>query len=281
MSGRITWRPDRVERWAGVALSAPALAVVVALFFIPFLNSFFSSFRREGQWTLANYHTVSRLYLEDVFFTVGVSLAALAATLLVAVTLAGYLRLRPNRVVEFLFKVPLFVPFVVVGHAMRVFLAPHGLLNSALAQVGLVNLDTPPSIAFSWVGIVVALTWKNMAMALLLVAGAFRGVGEEYLEAARNAGATGWRLVKDILLPMSAGSVAVTAVLIFTSMMASFSIPLMIGSGQDAQMLMIDIYYRIVYQQDYGVANALGVLSYLGAAGAAIYYVRTVKTSGR
>ncbi|QGP92331.1 Binding-protein-dependent transport system inner membrane component [Neomoorella glycerini] len=273
--------PDRVERWAGVAVSAPALALVIALFCIPFLNSFFISFRREAQWTLGNYATVGRLYLGDILFTAGVSLIALVATLLVAVAIGGYLRLRPNRVVEFLFKIPLFIPFVVVGHAMRVFLAPHGLLNSALAQVGLVNLAAPPSIAFSWLGIVVALTWKNMAMALLLVLGAFRGVREEYLESARNVGAAEWRLVKDVLLPMAAGSVAVAAVLIFSSMLASFSIPLMIGSGKGAQMLMIDIYYRIIYQQDYGVANALGVISYLGATGAAIYYLRTVRSGER
>jgi len=69
-------------------------------------------------------------------------------------------------------------------------------------------------------------------------------------------------------------------VLIFTSMLASFSIPMMIGTGKGAQMLMIDVYYRIVYQQDYGVANALGVVSYITAMGAAIYYLRSVTKRG-
>jgi len=45
-------------------------------------------------------------------------------------------------------------------------------------------------------------------------------------------------------------------------------------------MVMIDVYYRIVQHNDYGVANALGVVSYLTASGAAIYYLSTVTKKG-
>lgn len=83
-------------------------------------------------------------------------------------------------------------------------------------------------------------------------------------------------MIKDILVPMSTGSIGVVAVLTFTSMMGSFSIPAMMGSGSGSQMLMIDLYYQMVYQHNNGVANALGVLSYLVSMGAAIYYVRRV-----
>jgi putative spermidine/putrescine transport system permease protein len=51
---------------------------------------------------------------------------------------------------------------------------------------------------------------------------------------------------------------------------------LMIGSGEPPQMVMIDVFYRINYQGDYGTANALGVVSYLMAMGVAGYYLRTI-----
>lgn len=265
----------REAEWLLVAV--PSLAVVVALFFIPFIRSAVTSFLdREGRFTFDNYVTAYDLYAGDVLYTIGVSAVSLALVLLIGVLISGFLRIYGGKSVEFLFKIPLFVPFVVVGHAMRVFLAPHGLLNAGLAQIGLVDLENPPSIAFTWVGISVALAWKNMALAILLILGAFESVGNTYLEAARNFGAGWFRQVKDVLLPMSLTSVAVAAVLMFTSMLASFSIPIMIGSGKGSQMLMIDVYYRIVYQHDYGVANALGVVSYLTAMGAAIYYLRSV-----
>ena len=266
----------RVEKAFWGTFSLPAIAIVVVLFFAPFLLSAISSLQRKGLWSLANYQKAISFYGRDIAYTVGVSLFSLLLVLLVSIVVSGLLRIHTHRLVEFLFKVPLFVPFVVVGHAWRVFLAPHGTLNSALAQIGLVNLDNPPSLAFTWLGIAIALAWKNMALAVLLIMGAFRGVNESYLEAARNFGASTFRQIVDILVPMSSASLAVASVLMFTSMMASFSIPLMMGSGGGLQMVMIDVYYQITYQQDMGVANALGVISYILASGAALYYLKTI-----
>jgi len=266
----------RLEPVVWGAFSLPAIAIVVFLFFAPFLLSAISSLQRDGQWTLANYQKAITFYGKDIAYTIGISFFSLFLVLLISIIVSGILRIHTHRLVEFLFKIPLFVPFVVVGHAWRVFLAPHGTLNSVLAQVGLVNLDNPPSLAFTWLGISIALAWKNMALAVLLIMGAFRGVDEAYLEAARNFGASTFHQIKDILVPMSSASLAVASVLMFTSMMASFSIPLMMGSGGGLQMVMIDVYYQITYQQDLGVANALGVMSYLLASGAAIYYLRSI-----
>ncbi len=263
-------------RLACLIVALPPLAIVLWLFFLPFVSSAHLSFLREGEWSLRNYWLVWRLYRFDILYTLWIALISLVAVLFVAVLLCGYLRIHANRPVEFLFKIPLFIPFVVVGHAMRVLLAPRGTLNAILSQVGLINISDPPSIAFGWIGIAVSLIWKNLALAVLLVLGAYRSVDETFLEAARNFGASTFRQIKDILLPMSRASLAVAGAFMFTSMLASFSVPLMIGSGEPPQMVMIDVYYRINYQMDYGTANALGVVSYLLAMGVAGYYLRTI-----
>jgi putative spermidine/putrescine transport system permease protein len=266
----------RAYHFLSLAFAAPPLAIVGWLFFIPFLSSAHLSFQREGQWSLRNYYLVWRLYKGDVLYTLGISLVSLVLVIGIAVLLCGYLRIVGHRPVEFLFKIPLFVPFVVVGHGMRVLLAPRGTLNSALAQLGLIDLADPPSIAFTWMGIVVSLVWKNLALAVLLVLGAYRSIDESFLEAARNVGASTFHQIKDILLPMAAPSLVVASAFMFTSMLASFSIPLMIGAGEPPQMLMVDLYYRINYQDDLGTANALGMVSYLLAMAIAGYYLRTI-----
>jgi ABC-type Fe3+ transport system permease subunit len=263
-------------RIACLIIALPPLAIVVWLFFLPFLSSAHLSFLRDDQWSLRNYYLVWRLYKFDILYTLWIAFVSLAAVLAIAIFLCGYLRIHTNRPVEFLFKIPLFIPFVVVGHAMRVLLAPKGTLNAVLSQVGLINMADPPSIAFGWIGIAVSLIWKNLALAVLLVLGAYRSVDETFLEAARNFGASSFRQIKDILLPMSRASLAVASAFMFTSMLASFSVPLMIGSGEPPQMVMIDVFYRINYQQDYGTANALGVVSYLMAMAVAGYYLRTI-----
>jgi putative spermidine/putrescine transport system permease protein len=267
-------------RLLSLAVAAPPLAIVGWLFFVPFLSSAHLSFLREGQWSLRNYYLVWRLYRYDVLYTLGISLVSLVVVLAIAVFLCGYLRIVGHRPVEFLFKIPLFVPFVVVGHGMRVLLAPRGTLNSTLAQFGLIDLGDPPSIAFTWAGIAVSLVWKNLALAVLLVLGAYRSVDESFLEAARNVGASTIRQITDILLPMATPSLVVASAFMFTSMLASFSIPLMIGPGDSPQMLMVDVYYRINYQDDLGTANALGMVSYLMAMAVAGYYLRSITVKG-
>jgi ABC-type Fe3+ transport system permease subunit len=249
----------RGERVLWSALCAPPLVVLGLVFLWPLAASIGASFTRGGVLTLANYETVWRLYARDVAYTLGVALAGTVLTFAVAMPVCGWLRVRAFGPVEFLLKVPLFVPFVVVGHALRVFLAPWA-----------------PGLAGSWTGIAVALAWKHVGLAALLLLGAFRAVDESYLEAARNFGAGTSRLTRDVLVPMAGPSLAVSAVLIFSSMLASFSIPLMMGRGSGSQMLMIDVYYRFGQHGDFETAAALGVVGYLLAMGAALVYLRRV-----
>lgn len=252
------------ERVLWGALCAPPLAVLGLVFLWPLLASVAASFTRDGAFTLANYDTVRRLYARDVAYTVGVAAAGTALTFGVAIPACGWLRARAFGPVEFLLKVPLFVPFVVVGHALRVFLSPY-----------------VPELAASWPGIAMALAWKHLGLAALLLLGAFRAIDEAYLEAARHLGAGTARLTGDILVPMAAPSLAVTGVLIFSSMLASFSIPLMMGRGSGPQMLMIDVYYRFGQHGDFATASALGVVAYLLAMGAALVYARRLTAAPR
>ncbi len=227
------------------------------VFLWPLAASVLASFTRDGQWTLANYDTVRRLYATDVAYTVGVAAAGTLLTFAVAIPACGWLRIRAGGPIEFMLKIPLFVPFVVVGHALRVFWSPY-----------------VPGFASSWAGIAMALAWKHLGLAALLLLGAFRATDESYLEAARQFGAGSLRLTRDILVPMAGPALAVTAVLIFSSMLASFSIPLMMGRGGGPQMLMIDVYYRFGQHGDFATASALGVIAYLLAMGAALVYMR-------
>lgn len=263
-----------LEKSFWVGLCVPSLLVLGFAFLYPLFASVWSSFIHEGSFSLVHYFRVYKLYLHDIVFTLGVAFSGLVLVLLIGLPVCGYLRLRTFRTVEFLLKVPLFVPFVVVGHAMRIFLSPHGTLNGLLLFAGLLDPQHPPSLSASWLGLAIALAWKHIGLAALLFMGAFRSVDEAYLESAQNFGAGILRQTKDILIPMAAPSIAVACVLVFASMLASFSIPLMMGKGSGPQMIMIDVYYRFGQHGDYATAGALGVVAYLMASGAAFVYLR-------
>ncbi len=260
----------------GTVIVLPAVILVLIVYVYPFIQSFISSFKVDGAFSLDNYRYLVDVYLIDIVYTIVISVVSLLCVLIIAILVGGYLTINVNRVIEFLFKMPLFIPFVVVGHAIRTFLAPKGILNALLSVIGLVNIESPPDFVYGFTGTVIALTWKQMAFALLLIMGAFKSVDNSYLEAARNFGASGFKQIKDILLPLSWGSIGVSAVLIYTSFLQNFSVVMMMGKGDGPQHLMIDIYHRITYLNDLGVSNALGVVSYILAIGAAIIYLRKV-----
>lgn len=259
-----------------MGLIAPSAILLLVVFILPFFRVLEDGLFPKGQFSTAGFAKVQQLYVGDVFYTLYISFAALAITMVCAILLGAYLRLHACRLIEFLFKIPLFIPYVVVGHAMRTFLAPHGTLNSFLSVVGLIDINNPPSLAFSAGGIIIALVWKNLAFALLLIMAPFQTVSDSHLRAAQNFGAGFFRQVTDVLVPMCKKSIMIISVLLFTSMMGSFSIPIMMGNGKGPQMLMVDLYYRITYQNDLVTANALGIISFILSLGAAWYYVRKV-----
>lgn len=261
-----------------LVLIAPSVILLTVVFILPFFRVIYDGLFIEGRLSFKGFRTTFDFYLGDIFYTIFISAVALFFTLFFAILIGAFLRLHKSKWIEFLFKIPLFIPYVVVGHAMRTFLAPHGTMNSFLSVLGIINLDNPPSLAYSSSGIIIALVWKNIAFALLLIMAPFQVIGDSYLQAAQNAGAGFFRLIKDVLVPMSRSSILVSAIITFTSMMGSFSIPIMMGNGDGPKMLMIDLYYRITYQNDIATANALGMISFLLSFGAAWYYVRKVVT---
>ncbi len=260
----------------GAVIVLPVVVLILVEYVYPFLLSFISSLQAQegGAFTLENYAYILRIYGQDILYTLFVSVASLLVVLTVSILIGGYLTLNENPFIEFMFKLPLFIPFVVVGHAMRTFLAPKGILNSLLSLIGLVNIEVPPDYAYGPIGTIIALSWKQIAFALLLVMSAFQSVDKSYLEAARNLGSSKFRLIREMLLPLSFGSIAVSAVLIFTSFLQNFSVVMMMGSGSGARHIMVDIFQQINYLNNMNVANALGVVSYVFALGAAVIYLR-------
>jgi putative spermidine/putrescine transport system permease protein len=255
------------------AVVLPPVALVCVEYVYPFLLSLQSSFQKDGRTSAANYAYALSVYGQDVLFTVYVCFLSLALVLFLSVVIGGFLTLHRNRFLEFVFKIPLFIPFVVVGHAMRTYLAPKGLLDSLLSQIGVIDINNPPNFIYGAVGIVIALTWKQLSFALLLVMSAFQSVDRSYLEASRILGAGTFRQIRDFLIPLSKSSIGVTAVLLLTSFLQNFSVVMMMGDSGGSQHIMVDIYSIITYLNDLPLANALGVISYLLALGPAILYL--------
>jgi len=270
------------RRTIALLLVAPALAMVLALFVYPLGYSLVSAFTaKDGQPTFANFTKTFDLYGTDIVFTVVIVAISTALSGVLAAAIGGYLVLGAHpaavAMLKWLYRWPLFIPFIVAAQCMRTFLAKNGMLNNTLDALGLVNAASLSGL-LDWRGIIVTFVWKETPFVALLVSGALASLDRAAIEAARNLGAGGLRILVEILLPQVAGVMAVGLVLAFVTMLSVLSVPLMI-SGGSRTMITADMAFRVNSYSDYGVANALGFVSYLIAGSAAWLYLRRIVAS--
>jgi ABC-type spermidine/putrescine transport system permease subunit I len=270
-------RPGGQSRWAALALVAPALLVVGLFFVVPLVLSAVGAFRTAGGgFTLAHFAKALDLYGNDLAFTVEIVALSTLLIALIAIAIAGYLSLgehpRAVALLRWLYRWPLFIPFVVAGQIMRTFLAKNGMLNHVLIGTGLIEPISAQSM-LDWRGIVIAFVWKQAPFVTLLLAGAMASLERQHIEAARNLGAPRLRVLVDIVLPQVRGTLLVGLVLSFVTMLSVLSVPLMINPNSPT-MITVDVAYRINTFADYAVANALCLLSLLLAAFGAAFYLR-------
>ena len=275
----------RDSRFLGLALVAPALAAVVALFVYPLVFSVASAFTtKDGVATLANFVRAFEFYSLDIVFTLVIVIVSTLLCGALAVAIGGYLVLGENAtaviILKWLYRWPLFIPFVVAAQCMRTFLAKNGLMNNTFVSLGLLEPIQTTSL-LDWRGVVITFVWKQTPFVALLVAGAMAALDRATIEAARNLGASRLRILIEIIVPQVLPTLVVALILSFVTMMSVLSVPIMI-TGESPTMMTVDMAFRINAYGDYGTANALGVLSYLMTGAVAwIYLRRGVREGGR
>ncbi|UGY11564.1 ABC transporter permease [Phyllobacterium pellucidum] len=264
------------KRLLALLLVLPALAMILLFFIVPLAASIIGAFEVGDRFGLDNFAKSFDLYSSDMIFTLVIVAISTALIGIIAIAIGGYLTLGENpravAVLRWLYRWPMFIPFIVVGQVMRTFLAKNGLMNNVLVSFGILTpLQTTGFL--DWRGIVIAFVWKQTPFVTLLLAGAMASLDRSTIEAARNLGASRLRILIEIVLPQVAGTLLVGLILSFVTMMSVLSVPLMINA-QSPTMLTADIAFRINAHGDYGVANALGMISLLLTAGVALIYLR-------
>ncbi|MFM2483563.1 ABC transporter permease [Celerinatantimonas yamalensis] len=264
------------NRLYSLLMVAPASAMVGGFFLYPLLVSLQSAITDStGQWSLVHIYNAWQLYDRDFAYSLVVVAVSTVLIALLTLAISGVLTLSPfrrlNQGLAFLYRWPLFIPFIVAAQMMRTFLAKNGLMNNTLVSL---HLLTPfETVSFlDWRGIIVTFVWKQLAFSTLLVAGAMAAVDSQQIKAAQNLAASRWQIFWTILLPQVLPNLGVALVLCCVTMMSVLSVPLMIGTGTP-NMLTTDMAFRINSYGDYGTANALGVLSYLVTAAVAWFYL--------
>jgi ABC-type spermidine/putrescine transport system permease subunit I len=257
--------------------------MVLALFVYPLGMSLLSAFTaKDGEPSLENFVKAFELYGTDIVFTLVIATVSTVLIGLLAAAIGGYLVLGAHpaavAVLKSLYRWPLFIPFIVAAQCMRTFLAKNGIMNNTFDTLGIIDVHNAVGL-LDWRGIIVTFVWKQTPFVALLVAGAMASLDRATIEAARNLGASRLRILIEIVLPQVSSAMVVGLILSFVTMLSVLSVPIMISGGAPT-MITVDMAFRINSYSDYGVANALGLISYAMTGAAAWVYLRRGVASG-
>jgi molybdate transport system permease protein len=190
--------------------------------------------------------------LQALWLTLRLAAVTTAILLLLAVPLAYWIvstrsRLRP--LAEAVTTLPILLPPTVLGFYLLVLLGQRTAFGRAIAHL----LGHP--LAFSFSGLVVGSVIYSLPFAVQPLTAGFHAVDASLIEQARLLGAGRFRILREILLPLSARSVLAAAALCFTHTVGEFGVVLMVGGDIPGatRTLSIAIYDQV---QDFSYAQA-------------------------
>jgi molybdate transport system permease protein len=203
-----------------------------------------------------------------------------AILLAVAIPLAALLVLGRSRwlaVLEALAALPLVLPPTVLGFFLLVLLGTRTAFGRGIATL----LGHP--LAFSFAGLVVGSVIYSLPFAVQPLVAGFVAVDSTLVDAARLLGASRFRVVTTLLLPLARRSLIAAAVLSFLHTMGEFGVVLMLGGDiPGATRTLSIVLYNQVENFDYAAANrTAAILLGLSAIALAAIYLGRSSRGGR
>lgn len=245
------------------------IAIVGALTVCPVLmlalGSFSEGLTAFGDFTVAKY---VEAYTDPEFLEVMVNttLFVLGSSTL-STTLAiflAYLNTRTDIPFKFLFGIlsiiPMMIPHLLFSVSWALLLNPsNGLLNLGLMQA--FSLESAPFNIYSLGGMILVEGLLDLPIAYLIIAPAMGSFDVTLEESSRVAGASSWRTLFRVTLPVLRPAILAAFILGVVRSLASFAVPQVIGIPGRVHVLATHLYEMIAtgFATDYGKAAAVGM----------------------
>ncbi len=268
---------------AGWLFVAPALIVIGVFFFLPVLAALLLSFTDFDLYALAdtanlrfigfgNYVDLLQtpMFWKSLgntfyFVVVGVPLS-------IAVSLGAAL-LLDSKLARFkgLFRTALFAPVVTTIVAVAViwryfFHTRYGLVNYTLGFIGIEPIDWLGDADWSMPTIILFAVWKNFGYNMIILLAGLQAVPQELYEAARIDGASFWRQLRHITLPMLKPTLLLVAIITTSGYFQLFAEPYVMTRGGPLQSTTSVLYF--MFEEGFrwwnlGRASAVAFLLFL------------------
>ncbi len=269
---------------SGTLYSLPLTAWISLFFLVPMLLVFLYSFLTKDvgggvrwEFSLQAYADIFKqtadgrfIYLDIIWYTLLMAVAATALTILIALPCAYYIaRAKNNTVLLFLVIIPFWVNFMIRIYAWVAILGQSGILNETLIALGL--LKEPVQFLFNDWAVLIVLVYTNLPFAILPLFTTIEKFDFGLLEAARDLGASHTRSLRSVLLPNIRGGIVTAILFTFIPIFGTFAVPDVVGDS-NVYMLGQLITSKLKFTGDYPTASSLSVLILiLSVAGLVIY----------
>lgn len=262
----------------GLLFIAPWLIGFLVLMVYPFFSSLYYSFTNFNildtpKWVgLANYQAL----LSDPKFTISMKNTAyyaviavpLGVVLAVGLALLYNQKLPAQRLFRTLMYVPLIVPPVATAMLWQWIFNPQvGLLNSALAKLGITGPAWLGDPAWSKIALIIMAQWGVGGSVLLLLA-ALQDVPRHLYEAAEIDGANLWHKFWHVTLPMISPVVFFICITGIISAFQVFTEAFIVSGGTGGPLNSTLFYSLYLFQQAFkffnmGYASAMAWILFL------------------
>ncbi len=246
---------QRRQSLVGIAFVLPAVAFFVLFNFYPMAYALYLSFTSwdlltPPRWIgLGNYIALfsDPNFLSSLAITLRYTVEAAVPLVLLSLGLALLLnqRIRLRGVYQVVYFVPVVMPAVVSAIIWGLLYQPSGPVNNLLGLFAVGPLPWLASADYALHGIVIVSIWAAFGYDTLILLAGLQSIPPEYGEAAAIDGASRWRVVRDITLPLLAPRLLFVTATSVAALLTSFVLPYVMtngGPGTATRVLPLLIY---------------------------------------
>ncbi len=248
------------ERRAAWTFVAPSLVVIGGFFLVPVAAAFVLSLTDFDLYALAsldnlrfvwlgNYIDILKtpLFWKSLGNTLYFVLAGVPLSIGVSLTAALLLDSRLARF-KGAFRTALFAPVVTTVVAVAViwrylFHTRYGLINFALAELGIAPIDWLGDPHWSMPAIILFAVWKNFGYNMIILLAALQGIPRDLYEAAHIDGASLAQRLRHITLPMLRPALLLVAIITVSGYFQLFAEPYVMTQGNPLQSTVSVLYF--------------------------------------
>ncbi|MDQ0561331.1 putative spermidine/putrescine transport system permease protein [Rhizobium mesoamericanum] len=268
-------RPRRIgwPAWAASYLQAMPLILILGFFFIlpivmiaivsfwdyDFAGLYPAFLTMNYTDTLGSWVTW-KTYLNTLKFTVIVWGLTLFIGFWVAYFLAFHIRRTTTQMILFLVcTVPFMTSNIIRMISWIPVLGRNGLVNSALVQMGIVPQPIE-WLLYSDFAVVLAMVHLYTLFMVTPIFNTLMRIDRSLFEAARDAGASGWQILWNVVVPLAKPGMAIGSIFVVTLVMADFSTVQVMSGGQSASVALMMKNQMSLLQYPAAAANAVVLL---------------------